>query len=390
MTVTKVSAVESLGLENIQETVRQTGPCLSLFLPSYRPGGQAKSMAAIIKTHLQEAARRLAQMKIPEASVTSLLEPLEDLTHEEQLLAGSHWGRAVYRSPSIFRQFEFIGPVNAALTIGGCFHLRPILAELYLPSQFYLLKLSKKGVELLRCAGLEAEPVELPAGVQETLVAALALEAPDHDLENRYAVGGSTGSMRGVRFGTGDGRETQHTYLADYYKMVDRGIRELLNGSRAPLVLAGVDSDTAIYRMVNMYPNLLAAGVSGSFSGSMSIKENDLFEKAYWIVRSDSTEKAAARLKESRERIAPARFSVHLDAILHAAVEGRVDRIYIDESAQRVGVLDDAKRADRSNWGEEDLLNLAAVETIFHGGQAFALPNSRMPDEAAVAAVFRY
>lgn len=390
MTLAKVSAVESLSLENVQEMVRQPGPCLSLFLPSYRPGGQAKSMAALIKTHLQEAARRLALMKIPEATVTDLLEPLENLTQEEQLLAGSHWGRAIYRSPSVFRQFEFVGPVNAALTIGGCFHLRPILAELYLPAQFYLLKLSKKGVELLRCARLKAEPVELPKGVQETLVAALALEPPDHDLENRYAVGGSTGSMRGVRFGTGSGRETQHTYLADYYKMVDRGIRELLNGSGAPLVLAGVDEDTAIYRMANTYPNLLAAGVSGSFSGSMSIKENDLLQQAYWIVRSDSTEKAAARLSESRERLSPARFSVHLDAILHSAVEGRVDRIYIDESAQRVGVFNDAKRADRSNWGEEELLNLAAVETILHAGQAFTLPNGRMPDEAAVAAVFRY
>jgi len=389
MTVAKVSAVESLNLKNIQEMVRQPGPCISLFLPPYRPGAQAKSMAALLKTQLQEAGRQLALLKIPEAAVTDLLEPLEELTEQEQFLIGSHWGRAIYRCSSILRQFEFIAPVNAALTVGGCFHLRPILAELDLVAEFYLLKLSKKGVELSRCAGLKAEPVEWPKGVQETLVAALALEPPDHDLENRQMVAG-TGSMRGVRFSTGSGRETQKTYLSDYYKTVDRGIRELLNGSGAPLILAGVDEDTVIYRMANTYPNLLASGVPGSSSGSMSGNSFDVLQKAYWIVRSDTVEKTAAWLREAKERSSSARFSVHLDAILHAAAEGRVERVFVDESARRMGVFDVAKHGGRANWGEEDLLNLAAVETISHGGGAFALPNSRMPDEAAIAAVFRY
>ncbi len=285
MTVAKVSAVESLNLENLQDTARLPGPCISLFLPPYHPGGQAKSMAALLKTNLQEAARRLELLKIPESAAADLLAPLDQLTHDEQYLAGSQWSRAIYRSKEVLRQFEMIGPVNAALTIGGCFHLRPILAELHLPSEFYLLKLSKAGAELLRCAGLRAEPVDWPKGVQETLVAALAFEPPDHDLENRSMVRGSTGAMGGVRFGTGSERETQRTYLSDYYKMIDRAVRQLLNGGGAPLVLAGVDEDTVIYRMVNTYPNLLAAGVHGSFSKSMGGKDNRVLQQAYWIVR---------------------------------------------------------------------------------------------------------
>jgi hypothetical protein len=196
--------------------------------------------------------------------------------------------------------------------------------------------------------------------------------------------------MRGIRFGTGSGRETQHTYLSDFYKAVDRGVGERLNGSNAPLVLAGVHEDTAIYRMIDTYPNLLSRGISGSPSGSTPVNENEVVEQAYWIVRSDNAEKAAARLVEMKERVSPARFSIHLEAILHAAAEGRVDSIYIDESAQRVGLFADAKHAGGSTWGEEDLLNRVAVETILNGGLAFALPNSGMPDGAAVAAVFRY
>jgi hypothetical protein len=79
-------------------------------------------------------------------------------------------------------------------------------------------------------------------------------DQPDHDLENRSAAGSSPGAMRRIRFGTGSGRETQHSYLAEFYKKVDHGIHELLNTHGSPLLLAGVDEDTALYRAGNTYP----------------------------------------------------------------------------------------------------------------------------------------
>ena len=88
--------------------------------------------------------------------------------------------------------------------------------------------------------------------------------------------------------------------------------------------------------------------------------------------------------------MAPARFSTALDAILRAAVEGRVGWLYINQDAQVFGVFDGIRRGRRVNWGEEDLLNAAAVETMRQRGLVFTLPDSEMPDNAAVAAVLRY
>ncbi len=383
---TKVSVPESLNLGNIQELARSAGPCVTVLLPSYRPGGQSKSMAALLKTNLQEAERQLIAGKISAPAIAQILDPLRQLTLDQQFLSGSHWARAIYRSPDVLHQIELIGSVNQLLTVGNRFHIRPILAELHSPAVFYLLKLSLKAVALLRCSHFRSEAVELPKGIPATLDEALGFKAPDHDLENRSSAGGSLGEMRGVRFGTGSARETQPTYLADFYKAIDRGVGELLNSSKAPLVLAGVDEDTAIYRMVNTYQNLLPRNIPGS----SDLSELELYDAAHWIVQSDHLEKTAATLAQMKERLSPARFSVHLEAILDAAVEGRVDRIFIDESAQRLGVFPEAKHDGHSTWGEEDLLNFAAVETILHGGAAFTLPNSRMPDGAAVAAIFRY
>jgi len=388
MIATKVSALESLQLEAIQGLVRSPGPCVTLLLPAYRPGEQAQSMAGVIKSNLKVAARQLMDGKIPASIRADLLDPLEDLTWDPALLKGSHWGRVIFRSQELFRQSELIEPISTAVVVAGCFQVRPILAELHLPAEFYLLKLTKKRVELLRCAALHAQPVKLPKGVPETLEEAMAFKQPDHDLENRSPAGGSIGSMRGVRFGTGSGRETQQTHLADFYKLVDHGLHTLFSNGRAPLVLAGVEEDTALYGAVNRYPNLLKQSIHGGSGGALA--EYDLLRQAYAIVRSDCIGQAAKALLESKERFAPARYSTDLNIVLQAALDGRVSSLFIDEFAKRSGVFQGPKRRGPWSWGEEDLLNAAAVETILHGGKAFALPASKMPDRAVVAAILRF
>jgi len=384
----KTSELAPLRLDQIQKLLGTAGPCITLLLPAYRPGERVKSMATRLKTSLQEAARQLAHQKVPAAVATALLKPLEQLAEDEELLAGSHFGRVIFRSGEVFEQFELMEPPSQTLTVGGRFQIRPILAELHYQSEFYVLKLSKKGVGALRCARLRGEHVQLPKGVPETLEETLAFKQPDHDLENRSAAGSSVGSMRRVRFGTGSGRETQHTHLSDFYKAVDRGIRELLHAGKAPLILTGVDEDTARYRMINTYPNLMEQGVHGSPSGSMS--EDDLLRQAYAIIRSHCTERAAADLAESREVMSPARFTTDLEAILSAAANARISRLYVDQSTQKLGFFQGPSQKERWNWGAEDLLNAAIVETLLNGGSAFVLPSDKMPDGAAAAAVLRF
>lgn len=387
MTEAKLLAQESLQLEKIRELIRLPGPCITLLLPAYRPGEQSEPPATLIKSDLREVARQLAQDGIPEPMTKELLEPLEQLTEDSDGPAGSHSGSVIFRSLDTFRQFALMEPIKPSWHVGGCFEIRRLLPELHMPAHFMLLKVSKKNVEAFRCTGLHAEPVKLPHGVPETLEEALAFKAPDHDLENRSPAGPSTGAMHGVRFGTGSGRETQSTYLADFYKAVDRGVRELLGASEMPLVLAGVNEETILYRMINRYPNLLAASVQGSQYESL---EKDMLRHAYSIVRSACAERALRAFEDSKERTAPARFSINLNDILRSAVDGRVEILYIDEFAERFGVFEGTRRSARGYWGEQDLVNIAAVETMLHGGQAFVLPSGRMPEGIAVAAILRF
>jgi len=396
MTETKMKVkltTEPLLKEIIPELIHTPGPCITLLLPPYRPGEPGEPLAALLKTDMQEAAKRLATRRIAEPVIADLLEPLHQLSHEEESLAGSGSARVIFRSHGVFRQLELPVPPSPArdCTVGDCFWIRPILASLALPPHVYVLEVTKKAVTLLACGFTGVARVDLPKGTPKTLDEALGLDQPDHDLMNRSAAGPSIGAMHGVQFGTGSARETQHAHLRDFYGAVDRGVKQLLRWNQAPLVLAGVDEDVAIYRSVSTYSKLLEQGMHGSPGAAPSgaMPPDQILRHAHDIALFDFERRAGLELAESNERLAPARFATDLDGILRAAVEGRVSVLYLDDNGRRTGNFDGKVFGGSTNWHDEDLLNVAAVETLLRSGVVYSLPSHLMTGSVAAAA-FRY
>jgi hypothetical protein len=83
-----------------------------------------------------------------------------------------------------------------------------------------------------------------------------------------------------------------------------------------------------------------------------------------------------------------------LDEVIQGAFYGRVEQLFVPVGVQKWGHFDpDSMEIERHNEaqpGDEDLLNAAAIQTIFHGGTVYAVEPGAVPDEAPVAAVFRY
>jgi hypothetical protein len=381
---------EPLRKEAVPELVHAAGPCVTFLLPPYRPGEAQKSAAGWLKTLLQEAGRKLAARQVPDPVTIELLKPLEHLSHQEESLAGVALGRVIFRSPGVFRQFELHVPPAPAMecSAGDCFHIRPALPSLALPANVYVLEISKTGVRLLECGRSGVRPVELPRGTPKTLQEAMAFDAPDHELVNRSSAGPSVGSMPGVQFGTGSGREREAAHLHDFYRAVDRGVTELLRWNQAPLVLAGVEEDLILYRSLSAYSNLSKQGIHGSRGAALD--QTQVLRQAHDIALFDLQSRAAHEMADSKERLSPARFSSDIQKILRAAVEGRVRDLYLDENAHLAGDFDGRVFGGRANWHAEDLLNVAAVEVLRCGGTVFSLPSHLMAGGPMAAAAFRY
>jgi hypothetical protein len=221
--------------------------------------------------------------------------------------------------------------------------------------------------------------------VPDTLSEALALEPPDHDLENRSAAGSSTGSMRRIRFGTGSGRERQNAHLGDYYHLVDRGLQHMFQDSGEPLILAGVQEDTAIYEAVSSYGGLLKETVSGSHDFSRDRAE--ILSQAYTILGAEADKREHAAMEVALKRATPGHFFTDPEMIVRAAFEGRIHRLYINADAKRIGIYE---RDSYQSWGSEDLLNLAAVQTLIHRGTYSEIPSEAFPNGGAALGILRF
>ncbi len=354
-----------LDQEGVRDLVKSQGPCVTILLPPFVPGAQTvPPPATVLKNLLDEAEAVLTARNVNKRAIGDLLDPVKRLPEGPEWTKGCRWSRAIFRSTDKMGEFYLHERTDGRVSADERFDVLPILPELEMPQEFYVLKLSKKRASLMR-AGFDLEPAPLPGQIPEKLDDFLALDVPDHDRENRAAT--SAGGRR-VRFGTGSERETQRAYLHDFYRAIDRALMDLLTPRRPPLLLVGVDEDTSLYRSLSMYSNLLPRTIQGSPDGGMS--DCEMLERSFATVKESAIQGAVAALDEARERLAPSRFSDDPKAIANFAAQGRVGHLFIAAPAT------------------DETLNAAAVETIRHGGVASAVPADRM--QTPVAAALRF
>jgi hypothetical protein len=258
--------------------------------------------------------------------------------------------------------------------VGERFEIRPLLAALSREQRFHLLAFGRHHVRLFRTTARSTEEVRLEGVAPRNMQEFLHTSQPDHLLEKRMSAGPSVGSMQGVLFGTGSESEKEQDRVRHFLKEVERGVTKIMQRDAEPLILAGVEYDVAIYRQLNTYPHLLEQAIHGS---PERLTAQNLHERAWEIVSQCPSEPLRKALANYREQSGAALLLGDTGAIVKAAAEGRVAGLFLSESAGAAGQPDDP-------------LNVAALETVLHGGWAFALNPAEMPAKDSAAALLRF
>jgi hypothetical protein len=165
----------------------------------------------------------------------------------------------------------------------------------------------------------------------------------------------------------------------------------LLKEEQAPLVLAGVEYLLPIYREVNTYQYLLDGGITGNPEG---LSSENLHRQAWAQVEPYFKREQEAAAARYRQLAGTGKTSHDPKEIVPAAYHGRVESLFVAVGRQQWGDYDPGVNRvnlnSKAEPGSSDLLDLAATQTLLHGGSVFAVDPSDVPDEALLAAVFRY
>lgn len=371
----------------------QSGPCASIFLPTYRAGAETQQNPIRFKNLLRETQDRLIDQGMPVEALDDFLEPARALLHDESFWRHPQDGLALFRSQDLFQTYEVARSLPELAVVDRRFYLKPLLPLLNGDGHFYVLGLSQNRIRLFEGDRDRLHELELGPEVPKSLTDALGTELTKGTLQFDVSTPGAQGRTGAPNFyGQGGGEEDSKTEIVKYFNLVDHGIRKLPLDRNAPLVLAGVEYLFPLFREASEHPNLVATGIPGNAD---RISAEELHGKAWQIVGplfQEAERKAGERFADLWSQ---GRSSSRLEEILPAAHDGRVDTLWVARGVRTWGHYDAGTRkvealAERIN-GSEDLLDLAAAQTYLNSGAVFAVEPAQMPEEGKpLAAIFRY
>lgn len=348
--------------------------CLSIFLPTRRAGliREVEEGRIQLKDLLHDAESCLTAAGLGRAEAEELLAPAQQLVERSEFWRYQSDGLAIFLAPGFFRYFNAPRKLQPFVAVADRFDMTPLLPLWTSENPFYLLALSLNRVRFFE-------------GTEHTIFE-VKLESLPTDLHEvlDYGVNQSTRQQHTLRAGL-----PEDALL--YFRQIDQALHNLLNEQQAPLVLAAVEENLSLYHQANTYPALLDEGVTGNPD---RLSADELLAKAQTIVQAYYHQVRNQAVMRYKECLDPAKTSKQLTAILPAAYQGRIYNLFVPMDAQKWGYFDSEHNVvfehERPEARDQDLLNLAVVQTILHGGSVYALNSSEMPDGGSAAALFRY
>lgn len=369
---------------------KHPGPCISVYMPTHRVFPETKQGPIRFKNLLREAEEQLkaAGFRSPESK--KILKPARALIKDGPFWQHQEDGLATFISPDLLYHYRLPLKLDELLVVTDRFHIKPLLPLFSHEGKFYILALSQNEVRLFHCTRYSATEVELK-GVPRSLSDALKWDDPERQLQFHTRAPAAGGERAAIFHGHGGRMEDAKNNILRYFQQVDGGLRNILREEIAPLVLAGVDYLFSIYREANNYSHLMEAGIAGNPEG---MKAEDLHEQALTIIEPIFLKAQEETIAQYRQFAGSERASNRLKEIIPAACEGRIDVLFVAVGVQRWGFYDSEKRTfhlhEEPEAGDEDLLDLAAVQTYLNGGTVYAVKPEEMPDQALICALFRY
>lgn len=365
-------------------------PCISLFLPIDHTDPTQRQNTTRLTNLIRQAEARMITSGYTLELAQEVLAPARKLIDNRTFWANQSNSLVIYLAPHLFHLYRLPVAFEPLAVVDSHVYITPLLPLLRDDEEFYLLALHLEGVELFYGTRFGLYAVVLP-NVPASLEA--TLESYEFGKSAQFHPG--QGRDRGTVFYSQGARDetAAKQEILRYFQLVDHGVHHVLRNSEAPLVLAGTAYLLPIYREANSYPHLINEGITVNVA---DMRSDTLHAEAWALVAPDFDQ---ARL-EAAERFrmkagsTPPTTSVYLRAIIPAAFTGRIETLFVSLGQQQWGMFDPTSGAlqlhDPAAANDSELINLAVIQTLKHGGAVYGVMPEQMPSADPLAAIFRY
>lgn len=363
---------------------------VSLFMPTHQAGRETEQDPIRFKNLLREAEKRLLVKGLRSADVREILKPAQRLLQEPGFWRNQSHGLAVFFTSEAFHSYRLPLPFEELVMLSYRFHLKPLLPFFASDGHFYILALSQNQVRLLEGTRNTVDEIDLES-MPQSMDEALQFERFDKQTQFHTGTSSARTGDRAAVFHGHDPSDQDKNVLLRWFHKIDDKLPNLLVGRQSPIVLAGVEYLFPLYKEANSYPHLVEEGIPGNPEG---LRPEELHAQAWPLVQPffmQAQEQAAAQY---RQLSGTGQTTTDVKKGVLAAHHGRVDVLFVALGVEVWGNFDPSTNTVHVHQapepGDEDLLDLAAIQSILNGGTVYALEPEQVPDHAPLAAVFRY
>ncbi|HXX44189.1 MAG TPA: hypothetical protein VEJ38_05635 [Candidatus Acidoferrales bacterium] len=363
-------------------------PCISIYL-SYVSGAEsAKQQRMRIRNLLQGAAPALKNFSVSVEEAETLATANWSAVEQSQPPHGEARGLAVFAGKGFFGFSHLTEPVAERVAVGNEFLVRPLLPIIPQRDRFYILALSQKHAKLYEGSrrGIQERTLwDTPESLREDF------EGYSFSFERQYQMHTAASPESLQKGAVFHGRSLRHKdRIAHYFHDVDKGVVSALKDQEGPLILAAVDYFVPIYKTENKYPHLLDHAIVGSPD---RLTPKELYAAGWKIFEEELANAADRAFAVYTQHANTPLTSSNLRETLSAAQRGLIRFLFIPPAGEQWGSLVAPQTVhlhSAQEAGDAELLNLAAILTLRHGGHVYVVPQSQLREGADIAAVFRY
>jgi hypothetical protein len=386
--------METICLNDVKKLISTDGGAhVSVFMPTHHRGGEDQQDPIRLRNLLRQAEEKLVVKGMRAAEARSMLKPVETLLTDNLFWRQQSDGLALFLDSSQYFYFRLPVILKEEVGVGERFYIKPVVSLLSDCGWFYVLAISQNEIRLLQCTAFGSTRKDT-TGIPKNMEEALLYETPDNRIQYHVpapAGGSNFGGATAIQTGEGSRPNYNKRNIMIYLDRVSKGIKTVLKQEKAPMVLAGVEYLHSLYREANTYRNLLAEGILGNPDG---VSDATLREQGWAVVRPYFDNAKRDAVAEFNKSAGTGLTAAGPNDVIPAAYHGRVRFLFLAEQAQQWGNFraetDTVTVHNQADPGDEDLLDLAAYQTLNHAGTIYVLKPEDVPGKAALSAILRF